>query len=83
MSTIIDRELVERCAQAAYVAERPALGGDWEREGDAYKDLYRNTARAALIAALTLATIAGLCALALHPALYPSDATDINPEGIS
>ena len=22
------------------------------------------------------ATIAGLCALALHPALYPSDATD-------
>ena len=41
MSTIIDRELVERCARAAYVAERPALGGDWEREGDAYKDLYR------------------------------------------
>ena len=39
--------------------------------------------RATLIAALTLATIAGLCALALHPALYPSDATDINPEGIS
>ena len=32
--------------------------------------------RAALIAALTLATIAGLAALALHPALYPSDATD-------
>ena len=32
--------------------------------------------RTALIAALTLATIAGLCALALHPALYPSDATD-------
>ena len=32
--------------------------------------------RAALIAALTIATIAGLCALALHPALYPSDATD-------
>ena len=31
---------------------------------------------AALIAALTIATIAGLCALALHPALYPSDATD-------
>ena len=31
---------------------------------------------AALIAALTVATIAGLCALALHPALYPSDATD-------
>ena len=29
--------------------------------------------RTALIAALT---IAGLCALALHPALYPSDATD-------
>ena len=32
--------------------------------------------RAALIAALTLATIAGLCALALHPALYPNDAAD-------
>ena len=34
--------------------------------------------RAALIAAiaLTIATIAGLCALALHPALCPSDATD-------
>ena len=32
--------------------------------------------RAALIAALTIATIAGLAALALHPALYPSDATD-------
>ena len=32
--------------------------------------------RAALIATLTLATIAGLCALALHPALYPNDATD-------
>lgn len=30
----------------------------------------------ALIAALTLATLAGLCALALHPALYPNDATD-------
>ena len=24
----------------------------------------------------TLATVAGLAALALHPALYPSDATD-------
>ena len=32
--------------------------------------------RAALIAALTLATLAGLGALAPHPALYPSDATD-------
>ena len=32
--------------------------------------------RAALTAALALATLAGLCALALHPALYPSDATD-------
>ena len=29
-----------------------------------------------IIAALTLAAIAGLCALALHPALYPNDATD-------
>ena len=36
----------------------------------------RLVTRAALIAALALATIAGLCALALHPALYPSDATD-------
>ena len=32
--------------------------------------------RAALILALTLATVAGLAALALHPALYPNDATD-------
>ena len=33
--------------------------------------------RALLIAALaTITTIAGLCALALHPVLYPSDATD-------
>lgn len=32
--------------------------------------------RAALIAALTLATIAGLCALTLHPTLYTSDTTD-------
>ena len=31
---------------------------------------------ALILAALTIATIAGLCALALHPALYPSDATD-------
>ena len=30
----------------------------------------------ALIAAAAIATIAGLCALALHPALYPNDATD-------
>ena len=29
-----------------------------------------------MVAALALAAIAGLCALALHPALYPSDATD-------
>ena len=32
--------------------------------------------RAAIILALTLATVAGLAALALHPALYPNDATD-------
>ena len=32
--------------------------------------------RPALILAAALAIIAGLCALALHPALYPSDATD-------
>ena len=32
--------------------------------------------RATLITAITIATIAGLCVLALHPALYPSDATD-------
>ena len=37
---------------------------------------------AALVLALTLATIAGLAALALHPALYPNPATDY-PEGIS
>lgn len=32
--------------------------------------------RAALTAALALTLIAGLCAIALHPVLYPSDATD-------
>ena len=52
MSTIIDRELVERCARAAYVAERPALGGDWDREGDAYRERYRIVARAILTEAL-------------------------------
>ena len=35
----------------------------------------RVVTRAALIATLALATIAGLAALALHPALYPSDDT--------
>lgn len=45
------------------------LGAQSRKEGAAMT-------RAALIAALTLATVAGLCALALHPALYPSDATD-------
>ena len=45
------------------------LGAQSRKEGAAMT-------RAALIAALTLATIAGLCALALHPALYPNDATD-------
>ena len=33
------------------MAERPALGGDWEREGDAYRELYRITARAVLVEA--------------------------------
>ena len=37
--------------------------------------LYADT-HADIIAALTLATVAGLCALVLHPALYPSHATD-------
>lgn len=32
--------------------------------------------RALLIAALLIATIAGLCALALYPVLYPSDETN-------
>ena len=49
---LITADLVERCARAAYVAERPALGGDWEREGDAYRELYRITARAVLAEAL-------------------------------
>ena len=39
--------------------------------------------RPALVLALTLAALAGLCAIALHPALYPNDATDTNLEGIS
>lgn len=43
------------------------LGAQSRKEGAAMT-------RAALTAALTLATLTGLCALALH--LYPSDATD-------
>ena len=31
MPLIIDAALVERCAMAAYVADRPATGGDWDR----------------------------------------------------
>ena len=49
---LISDELVERCARALYVSERPALGGDWEREGDAYRELYRESARACLTEAL-------------------------------
>ena len=49
---IITEALVERCARAAYVAERPALGDDWEREGDAYKALYLDTTRTVLTEAL-------------------------------
>ena len=52
MNPPIIADLVERCARAAYVAERPALGGDWERECDAYRELYRITARAVLTEAL-------------------------------
>ena len=50
--TIIPADLVERCARAAYKADRPATGGDWELEGDAYRELYRITARAVLVEAL-------------------------------
>ena len=56
---IITEALVERCARAAYVAERPALGGDWEREGDAYKALYLDTARTVLTEALRPAPTTG------------------------
>lgn len=49
---LITADLVERCARAAYVADRPASGGDWELEGDAYRELYRITARAVLTEAL-------------------------------
>ena len=52
MNPLIAADLVERCARALYVSERPALGGDWEREGDAYRELYRITARAVLEEAL-------------------------------
>ena len=51
MNLVAD-DLVERCARAAYKADRPATGGDWEREGDAYRELYRITARAVLEEAL-------------------------------
>ena len=56
---IITEALVERCARAAYVAERPALGGDWEREGDAYKALYLDTTRTVLTEALRPAPTPG------------------------
>ena len=52
MKPPISDELVERCARAAYKADRPATGGDWDREGDAYRELYRITARAVLTEAL-------------------------------
>ena len=45
---IVTPDLIERCARAVYVAEQPALGGDWDREGDEYRELYRLTARAYL-----------------------------------
>ena len=56
---IITEARVERCARAAYVAERPALGGDWEREGDAYKALYLDTTRTVLTAALNTTPTTG------------------------
>ena len=49
---LITADLVERCARAAYKAEHPAAGGDWELESDAYRELYRITARAVLTEAL-------------------------------
>ena len=52
MNPLIAADLVERCARAAYEAERPATGGDWELESDAYRELYRITARAVLEEAL-------------------------------
>ena len=59
MKPPISDGLVERCARAAYVADRPATGGDWEREGDAYRELYRITARAVLEEALRPAPTPG------------------------
>ena len=50
--TIIPADLLERCARAAYEADRPATGGDWELESDAYREVYRITARAVLTEAL-------------------------------
>ena len=47
MPLIIDAALVERCAMAAYVADRPATGGDWDREGDSHKELYHHRPRRA------------------------------------
>ena len=52
MNPLISADLVERCARAAYKAERPATGGDWDREGDAYREQYRIIARAILTEAL-------------------------------
>ena len=53
---LITADLVDRCARAAYKADRPATGGDWECEGDAYRELYRITARAVLTEALRSVT---------------------------
>ena len=45
--------------EALVVAERPALDGDWEREGDAYKALYLDTTRTVLTEALRPAPATG------------------------
>ena len=37
---------------------------------------HKEAMKPALILAAVLSVTAGLCALALHPAVYPSDATD-------
>ena len=53
--TIIPADLLERCARAAYEADRPAADGDWwrwELESDAYREVYRTIARAVLTEAL-------------------------------
>lgn len=55
---LIDPELLEHCAQAAYEADR-APGREWARETGHTRQLYRTIARAVLVEALRPAPTPG------------------------